>query len=105
MQESATLPANPVTSANGFLDGWKMTKKMLNMTDISSEKVSTGVSPNVAGRYIFVLSIARLKEIMISVCFVGDFGWERLSCAGTGIMQRKDPNYKMTYGSFHHVAE
>ena len=32
-------------------------------------------------RYIIVLSIARLNEIMINVCFVGDFGWERLSDA------------------------
>ena len=26
-------------------------------------------------RYIFVLIIVRLKEIMINVCFVGEFGW------------------------------
>ena len=28
-----------------------------------------------------MLSIARLKEIMINVCFMGDFGWERVSGA------------------------
>ena len=74
MYSASTLPVNPVTSRNGFLDGWKLTEKIVKHDGYLRLKgVYLGIAE--CRRYIFVLTIARLKEIMINVCFVGEFGW------------------------------